>query len=342
MQQFNRRHRGHTQCCLFFGLVDQQTCSSKLTSIAGPDSPPNGSAAQPQVQHGSHAKSSTPDLSALSPHLQREWHPDNNVLLGGKVVKPQSHFRAKWECKNCPAGKPHIFSTTVQSRRNGSKCPYCAGKRVCAHNALATVAPTVARFWNQEKNANTPEETLAGSNCRAEWRCPECKHEWQAEVATRAKNKSGCPECSQACKQPKQMQPTFEAAQHQLLSEWDYELNAKEGIHPDTTTLRSGKLVSWVCRKCPKGQLHKWQAKPITRTVERSGCPCCVSRQVCLCNSLQTLLPKLALEWDHTKNSFTPAEVTAHSSKVVWWINDKRGSWQQSIHHRADSRGKAE
>ena len=284
---------------------------------------------------GSCAQPGTPDISALSPQLQREWHPDNNFLVGDKVVKPQSNFRAKWECKYCPAGKPHIFSAIVQSRTNGSKCPFCEGRRVCVHNSLATVAPMVARFWNEDKNASRPEETLAGSCIRAMWQCPDCKHEWQARIDGRASRNSGCPKCSSKDRQQKQMQPTFEAAQHQLLSEWDYELNAKEGIHPHNTTLRSGKPVNWICHKCPRGRSHRWRARPSTRTVQRSGCPCCTSIQVCACNSLQTLLPKLALEWDRTKNGMTPADVTAQCSKAVWWQNVKRGSWQQSVHDRA-------
>ncbi len=32
-------------------------------------------------------------------------------------------------------------------------------------------------------------------------------------------------------------QPTYEAAQHPLLLEWDYERNAADGIHPNNTTL---------------------------------------------------------------------------------------------------------
>ena len=71
---------------------------------------------------GSHAQPGTPDLSALSPHLQKEWHFNDNLLLGGKVVKPQGHFRAKRECNKGPEGKPHIF-TTVQHKTNGSNCP---------------------------------------------------------------------------------------------------------------------------------------------------------------------------------------------------------------------------
>ena len=48
----------------------------------------NGKADQVQAQMGSHVGPGMPDLSALSPHLQMDWHPDNNVLLGGRVVKP--------------------------------------------------------------------------------------------------------------------------------------------------------------------------------------------------------------------------------------------------------------
>jgi len=58
-------------------------------------------------------------------------------------------------------------------------------------------------------------------------------------------------------------QPTFEAAQHPLLLEWDYECNLKDGIHPSSTTLGSNKLVHWVCQKCPKGQLHQYQMRPM-------------------------------------------------------------------------------
>ena len=105
------------------------------------------------------------------------------------------------------------------------------------HNSLASIAPTVARFWNKDKNANTPEQTVAGSHGRAEWRCPDCKYEWQAPVKQHVNNNSGCPKCSQTTRQAKQKQPTFAAAQHRSLAEWDYELNAKEGPHPHRTAL---------------------------------------------------------------------------------------------------------
>ena len=144
----------------------------------------HATAAQPQKQPGKQSQSNLPDISELSPHLQQQWHPDNNALLGGIKVKPKSQIRVMWTCPNCPAGCPHIWSIRVAARTAGTKCPYCQGRKLCKHNSLATKAPTVARYWDHDKNAKTPEQTLAGSHSRADWKCPDCRYEWQAEVAT--------------------------------------------------------------------------------------------------------------------------------------------------------------
>jgi len=130
-------------------------------------------------------------------------------------------------------------------------------------------------------------------------------------------------------------QPTFKAAQHPLLLEWDHERNTKVGIHPHNTTLGSKKEVHWVCRNCPKGQLHLYQMMPSSRCgKQRRGCPYCAGRQVCKCNSLETRFPVTSSEWDFAKNDDTPAEVTSRSQQVVWWLNSVRGSWAQRINER--------
>lgn len=137
--------------------------------------------------------------------------------------------------------------------------------------------------------------------------------------------------------------PTFEAAQHELLHEWDSKRNAVDGIHPHNTTLGSRKLVHWVCQKCPKGHLHRFQMHAYSRTGRRpSGCPYCAGQQVCQCNSLQTHHPMLASEWDFARNDLTPAQVTSRSHQVVWWVKSVRGSWLQCIAERTRSRDKPE
>ncbi|DBA82288.1 TPA: hypothetical protein ACH3X2_000554 [Trebouxia sp. C0005] len=295
-------------------------------------------AAQPQKQQGKSLKPGLPDNSELSPQLQQEWHPDNNVVLGGIKIKPYSNLKVMWSCPNCPAGCPHNWKTTVSSRARGSNCPYCAGRAVCHHNSLAIKAPNQTQYWNHDKNPKTPEQTLAGTHLRAEWRCPICSHEWQAQVAKRVQYDSGCPRCSSKLGR-RTKQPTFEAAQHPLLLEWDYERNAADGIHPHGITLGSKKLVHWVCHKCPEGQLHLYQMTPNDRTNrQRAGCPYCAGKQVCTCNSLQSRYPMVSSEWDFVKNDLSPAQVTSRSNQLVWWQNSVRGSWVQRIFRRTESR----
>ncbi len=246
-----------------------------------------------------------------------------------------------WSCPNCPAGCPHVWKATVSSRTVGTKCPYCEGRKVCEHNSLATKAPRQVKYWNQDKNAKTPEQMLAGSSFRAEWKCPICSHEWQAQVRKRVHNDSGCPRCRNKALARRKKQPTFEAAQHQLLHEWDLERNAANGIHPNMTTLGSRKLVHWVCQKCPKRHLHRYQMRADVRTGKHSsGCPYCDGKRACECNSLQAGYPVISSEWDYARNDMTPADVTTRSNQVVWWNNNVRGSWQQRIGQRTEPRGK--
>ena len=296
-----------------------------------------GTAAQIAKQDDKHSKPDLPDNSDLKPHLQQQWHPDNDILLGGVKVKPHSNRKVLWSCPNCPAGCPHIWLASVKDRTRGSNCPYCQGKKLCEHNSLATKAPIVARYWNHSKNAKTPEQTLAGSNSRADWKCPDCQHEWQAPIANRVKIDSGCPRNS--CRNVTYFkQPTFEEEQNILLHEWDYERNARDGIYPDNTTLQSHKLVHWVCQKCPKGQQHLYRMRPNNRNKwPPHGCPYCAGRRVCVCNSLAACEPTIATEWDFARNAGAPADFTSKSNQAVWWRNERRGSWKQRIYQRTTS-----
>ena len=295
-------------------------------------------AAQPAKQHDKQSQPGLPDISRLKPQLQQQWHPDNNALLGGVIVKPNSSRRVMWTFSNCPAGCPHVWMATVGKRTEGTKCPYCLGTKVCKHNSLATKAPAVARYWDYSRNAGTPEQTLAGSHSRVDWKCPDCMFEWQASITRRVMIDGGCPRCSRKhMKMTKQ--PTFQEEQHTLLLEWDLERNALDGIYPHTTTLRSHKLVHWVCNKCPKGRLHRYQMCAYSRTGPHAqGCPFCAGKKVCDCNSLAACSPTIAAEWDFARNDGLPADFTSGSGQAVWWENASRGSWKQRIYQRTSAR----
>ena len=273
----------------------------------------------------------------LDLELQQQWHVDKNMHLGPIKIRPHSSFKAVWQCKKCPAGQPHVWTARVRDRTRGTQCPYCSNKLVCLHNSLATVAPDMVQYWNHSKNEKAPQQVLAGSSLRSQWKCPTCEREWQAPIAGRVYTKAGCPKCSLALR-ISQPQPTFAEAQPVQLAEWDYELNDAEGFHPEHITLGSGKLVHWICSCCPRGQPHRWTARPRERIGSNGGCAVCAGRYPCVCNSLQSLAPSVAAEFDVDKNGFAPSEITAGSGKVVWWRNERRGSWRQAVDVRTDKR----
>ena len=248
----------------------------------------------------------------LSPELQQQWHVDRNMHLGAIKCMPHSNIRAVWRCNECPAGQVHVWTARIANRTQGTKCPFCSNKLVCLHNSLATIAPNVARQWNHTKNKKTPDQVIAGSNFRAEWILPECKWEWQAPIHVRTRTQAGCPKCRhvQTIRYP---QPTFAEAQPACLAEWDHERNDAEGFYPHVVTLGSGKMVHWICSCCPGGQPHRWRARPYARIGAGRGCALCAGKQACACNSLQSLVPSIAAEFDEDKNGFAPSEIPARS-----------------------------
>lgn len=125
---------------------------------------------------------------------------------------------------------------------------------------------------------------------------------------------------------------------HELVLEWHPEKNV--GITPESISYGSAKKIWW---KCSEG--HEWQATPNHRSQGR-GCPYCIETQrtinriksrIANVGSLADNNPELAREWHLAKNgNLTPKDVTANSSKKVWWQcarNDKH-EWQAAINSR--------
>ena len=261
------------------------------------------------------------------------------MQLGNHVIRPHSHHKVWWSCDQCPDSLPHVWEATVGQRSEGTGCPYCSGKVVCQHNTLARKAPGVALFWDAKKNHPlSPDQVTASSGVRAHWKCSACLYEWQAQVVTKARTNSGCPKCVKAngsmrADGTRQNHPTFAAAQHALLGQWDHDKNRENGIFPDNTSLQSNKRVWWRCHACPKGQIHSWQARPSMRTSGKvaTGCPFCVGHKVCRCNSLETVCPDIAADFDIERNGVSPAEVTSSTTTEYNWLSDKPGAKKRSV-----------
>ena len=190
---------------------------------------------RPQLDSG-------PDISLLADELQGQWHEQLNRHLGHVLIKPYSHRKVWWSCDQCPEGLPHVWEAHVHNRSQGVGCPFCSGTAVCQHNTLARKAPEVALFWDAKKNHPLPpDQVTVFSNMRAHWKCSACLHEWQAPVTMKVRGKTGCPRCAKANSGRKadgtrQKHPTFAAAQHALLQQWDHDRNKEHADFPDNTT----------------------------------------------------------------------------------------------------------
>ena len=131
------------------------------------------------------------NLAVVNSDLANQWHPAKNGDLRPEDVRPRSNIKIWWQCS---AG--HEWQATVNSRANGSGCPYCYGRYATETNNLASKYPELLREWDQEKNRDlNPSEITPHVNKKVWWRCRK-GHSWQATIYNRAKNKSGCPVCS--------------------------------------------------------------------------------------------------------------------------------------------------
>lgn len=121
----------------------------------------------------------------------------------------------------------------------------------------------------------------------------------------------------------------------ELMKEWDWDANNKEGLDPTQLTLGMNKKINWICAKG-----HKWKTSILIRNFSKSGCPFCRNLKVWPgYNDLATTNPELLKEWDYEKNTLKPTEVTAGSNKKAWWICSKGHKWERAISGRTLGNG---
>ena len=113
-----------------------------------------------------------------------------------------------------------------------------------------------------------------------------------------------------------------------IASEWHPEKNGT--VKPTAVFVRSSQMSWW---RCALG--HEWEAKVVDRQV--SGCPFCSNRRILPgYNDLASEAPELARDWNLNRNEgLLPTQITAGSSKRVWWICEKGHEWQTTPANRS-------
>lgn len=104
-----------------------------------------------------------------------------------------------------------------------------------------------------------------------------------------------------------------------LVAQWHPTRNVD--LFPDEVAAGSTKRIWW---RCPKGPDHEWSSQARTRARMGRGCPFCSGARVSVTNSLATCNPRLAEQWDRTRNGkLTPSNVTTGSKRRVAWQCDR-------------------
>jgi hypothetical protein len=276
--------------------------------------------------------SCTNSLAASNPELVGQWHPTRNGKLKPSGVVAGSTLKAWWKC---PAGRDHIWQTEVRFRAKfGNGCPMCANRTPSASSRLSARHPTLAKQWHPTKNGELlPKDVVVGYKRKVWWLC-EHGHEWQSGVVNRVKG-AGCPECS-----PHKLNAAtaLSAARPDLAAQWHPTNNGE--LTPADVHQGSATRVWW---KCPNGPDHEWETSVHARTVGKGQCSFCKGTWLSVTNSLATVRPDLAAEWDHAVNApLTPNDVTAGTKQRVAWRcqHDASHRWTAPVSERKRGGGK--
>ena len=275
------------------------------------------------------------DFATLYPEMLKEWDYEENDKLG---IKPNellvgSIKKVYWICS-----KGHKYDRSIYDRLHGrGNCPYCGNRKVLqGYNDLVTTNPELLKDWDYEENDKLgikPNEITNGGKEKVWWKC-EKGHNYQAIVSNKVNQQTKCPYCAN-----KKIIIGFNdlaTTNPELLEEWDYEKNDQLGIKPQNVKKNTDKKVWW---KCEKG--HEYKSSIVNRTKSKGTCcPYCSGNKVLKgFNDIASTNPELLKEWDYSKNTIKPDEVTKGTHKKIWWICSNNHSYEATIPARRRGTG---
>lgn len=266
-------------------------------------------------------------LAVTHPDVAIEWHPIKNGELTPDKVMPGSNKKVWWKCTK---GDDHEYESVISTKtKQKVKCPICSNKKVILSNSLYSLMPVLAQEWHPTKNGDlTPQKCVPGSHQRVWWLC-KMGHEWQCTIKSRSTANTGCAICKGRRASPS---TSLTALYPKVASEWHPTKNGE--LTPDKVVPGSNIKVWW---KCSKGDDHEWKVAVFYRTKNKSKCPICLNQKCVSSNSLATLFPEIAKDWDYNKNKEkTPINTVPGCHTKIWWRCSKNNnhSYQATISNR--------
>lgn len=265
-----------------------------------------------------------PETNALSkthPRLAAEWNYARNGRRTPDNIVAGSAHACWWTCANGHDFRMPLVVRTV----HGSGCPFCSGRAVHPTTSLQTVRPDIAALWHPTLNGDlSPADVVPGSGRRVWWRCAR-GHDLSGVVLVKVKH----PGCS-VCKAETAVEKSLARTHPRIAGEFDEELNP--GLSVETLRANMSRDIWW---RCQRG--HAFRATINARANKNQNCPICGNRRVLQgFNDLATTSPDLAAQFDGERNGgLTARDVTAGSSKKVWWRCTCGHRWEAVVCSRS-------
>lgn len=151
-------------------------------------------------------------------------------------------------------------------------------KRIQKEGSFEDNYPERALDWDYDDERNQsykPSDFLSGSNRLVYWKCHVCgyKSETPTTILSHAKAMFPCEKCAIAGRTNNRYgEESIAKTNPELLQEWDFERNSKEGIFPENITNHDSKTqIHWICKRG-----HHWKKSVSYRLHNTLGkCPKC-------------------------------------------------------------------
>jgi hypothetical protein len=127
------------------------------------------------------------------PRVAAQFHPTFNGKLKPVKLAAGSNSQVWWLCPKHPDSPYQAQVFTHCIRADG--CPFCANRRSCPENCLATRHPLLAAEFHPTMNGSLTPETIVGSGSRVcAWLCSSCGFEYSRQLSSRIRG-AKCPGC---------------------------------------------------------------------------------------------------------------------------------------------------
>lgn len=131
-------------------------------------------------------------------------------------------------------------------------------------------------------------------------------------------------------KQPRSVRGKFVADFPELLADWDWLLNTY--LDPAKVRCSSKQRVFWRCHRDPD---HVWDTRVTDRGSRHTNCPYCMGQRCHPKESLAAQWPKVAAEWNMSKNlPLLPDQLLPGSGRKVWWTCKADHTWEAYVFAR--------